>query len=239
MTGRGAAPPDGLRSFGRRSGHKLRHHRQHLVDDLLPRLRVPVGDETVDPAGLFDFAPADIWLEVGFGAGEHLLAQAEANPAIGFIGCEPFINGVAALLTGIEARGLANIRIIDDDARPLIARLAEASAGRVSVLFPDPWPKKRHHKRRLVEPAALALLAHVMKDGAELRFASDHAGYVTWALDHIRRQGDFEWLARRPADWSIRPRDSIATRYETKALAAGVKPAYLRFRRRVRKPSAA
>ena len=229
---------EGPRSFGRRRGHKLRPGRQALVDTLLPKLRVepPANGGSLDPATLFATPPSDLWLEIGFGGGEHLAAQAQARPDIGFIGCEPFVNGVAKLLSTIEAEGLENVRVRDDDALPLLRALPEACIGRAFLLFPDPWPKARHHRRRFVSPANLDLLAHLLADGAEFRFASDHDGYVDWTLYHVRRHPAFEWTARRPGDWRERPVDAFPTRYEAKALERGETCTYLTFRRRSRNP---
>lgn len=201
---------------------------------MLPRLRIPCEASCIDPSALFDPPVRDVWLEIGFGTGEHLVAQAAAHGDVGLIGCEPFVNGVAALLAHIDADGLTNVRVFDDDARLLLERLAEASLGRVFMLFPDPWPKKRHHKRRLVGPAGLDSLAKVMRDGAELRFASDHMGYVRWTLDHVLGHGAFAWTARHAGDWRAPPADGFATRYEAKARARGEACVYLAFRRRPR-----
>lgn len=217
---------------GRRRGKKLRPGQLALIDKLLPKLRIANADRP-DAA----FAPGldDIWLEIGFGGGEHLAAQAARRPDIGFIGCEPFITGVARLLSFIERDGLANIRILDDDARPLLDRLPDASIGRAYLLFADPWPKTRHHKRRFINDENLGRLARVLKDGAELRFASDHQGYVAWALEKAAHHPDFRWTAMSPRDWRSPPADWIATRYEDKALARGDAPSYLLFKRRARK----
>ncbi|MEO5335709.1 MAG: tRNA (guanosine(46)-N7)-methyltransferase TrmB [Magnetospirillum sp. WYHS-4] len=226
---------DRLNWYGRRQGHKLKPGRARLVDTLLPRLRVPVpaGGGVLDPAGLFSRPLADLWFEVGFGGGEHLAEQAKAHPDIGFIGCEPFVNGVASLLHLIDEGDLDNVRLLDDDARPLLTALPEASIGRLFVLFPDPWPKRRHHRRRFVSPPNLDLMARVLKDGAELRFASDHMDYVRWTLFHAGRHPAFEWTAERPDDWRRRPADGFPTRYEAKALT-GSACLYLSFRRKTR-----
>jgi tRNA (guanine-N7-)-methyltransferase len=232
------APADKV--FGRRHGRKLRRHKSALVETLLPRLRVslpaplPGPGARLDPRSLFERPPAEVWLEVGFGGGEHLAWQAAAHPGIGMIGCEPFVNGVASLLSHVEVGGLANVRIHDDDARPLIDALADASVGRCFILFADPWPKVRHHRRRFVGPANLPRLARVLADGAELRLASDDPSLVSWMLEHTWRHPDFEWLARGPADWQTRPEDWPQTRYEAKAIEAGRTPVFLRFRRRAR-----
>ena len=167
-----AAPP--RRIYGRRRGRPLRPGQRHLQETLLPRLAVtPPETGVLDPASLFAERPESVWLEIGFGAGEHLAAQAEAHPEIGFIGCEVFENGVARLVAEIARRGLGNIRIFPDDVRVLLDALAPASLDRVFILFPDPWPKARHHKRRLVSTATLDRLAVLMRTGAELRLATD------------------------------------------------------------------
>lgn len=236
MTGR--ERPDALRWYGRRRGHKLRPGRQALVENLLPRLRLaPSGDGRVlDLGATFPGSMTDVWLEVGFGAGEHLAAQAAAHPDIGFIGCEPFVNGVASLLSRIEKDGLANVRIFDDDARRLFPDLPEAGVGRVFALFSDPWPKKRHHRRRFISDHTLDDLARLMKDGGELWIASDHMGYVRWSLEHVARHADFSWPARSRRDWIEPPAGWVGTRYERKAKDQGAPPVYLRFQRRPRAP---
>ncbi len=171
---------------------------------------------------------------MGFGAGEHLAGQATAHPEIGMIGCEVFENGVVKLLAEINRRALGNIRLFIDDARLLIAALPEASVARAFILFPDPWPKLRHHKRRMVSAETLDRLAVILADSAELRLATDDADYLAWMLERATTHPLFEWLARGPGDWRQRPADWPATRYEQKALAAGRTPAFLRFRRRPR-----
>ncbi len=225
-----------LRSYGRRHGHGLRKGRRDLVDNLLPeiRLALPQADGCLDLGSVFPEPLKDLWLEVGFGAGEHLAAQAAAHPDVAMIGCEPFINGVASLLRRVEIDGLANIRIFDDDARRLLDAVGDAEIGRVFVLFADPWPKKRHHKRRFISPATLDLLARVMKDGAELRFASDHMGYVGWAIERFLRHPCFEWSGKADKNLYRRPSDGFETRYEAKATARGDRCAHLCFIRRPR-----
>jgi len=223
----------GERLYGRRIGRPLRAAQQRLLDTRLPGLRIalpPAGDR-LDPARLFDGAVAGIWLEIGFGGGEHLAAQARAHPQIGFIGCEPFVNGVVSLLGHVDRDGLANIRLHDDDARALLDALPDASIGRAFVLFPDPWPKKRHHKRRFIGAANLDRLARVMTDGAELRLATDDMDYGRWMLEHARAHPAFAWRPRGPEDWRARPADWPATRYEEKAARAGRSSLYLTFAR--------
>jgi tRNA (guanine-N7-)-methyltransferase len=203
------------------------------VQGLLPRLAIelPAAGE-LHPAILFGPPSREIWLEIGFGSGEHLASQAAANPEIGLIGSEVFENGVARLLGEIERRRLVNIRLFVDDARRLLVALAPATIARIFILFPDPWPKARHHKRRIVSRDTLDQLARVMCVGAELRLATDDPGYCGWMLERLTGHPEFEWLARRPDDWRRRPDDWPATRYEEKALAAGRAPFFLRARRR-------
>jgi tRNA (guanine-N7-)-methyltransferase len=172
-----------------------------------------------------------VWLEIGFGGGEHLAAQAAAHPGIGFIGCEVFDNGVARLVAAVARQGLGNVRIFADDARLLLAALPAQSVERVFILFPDPWPKMRHHKRRLVTAATLDRLAEILADGGELRLATDDPDYLAAMLALTTAHPAFAWQARRPADWQERPPDWPPTRYEEKARAAGRAPAFLRFTR--------
>jgi tRNA (guanine-N7-)-methyltransferase len=220
--------------YGRRRGKKLRDGQQSLLDSLLPRLTLGVPPEPakIDLAQAFggSLPPDGIWLEVGFGAGEHLVWQAKEHPRVGLIGCEPYINGVAKCLAHIEREGLENIRLFTDDARLVMNALPDRSLSRAFVLFPDPWPKSRHHKRRFVQRDNLDILARLMKPGAELRLATDDPSYLPWMVEHACTHRDFEWLAERPADWRGRPADWPPTRYETKRIA-GV-PVFLRFRRR-------
>ncbi len=227
--------PD-LRLFGRRKGRPLRRRKTAMIETRLPDLAIPTPEsgEGIDPAGLFPRPVRDAWLEIGFGGGHHLAWQAKAHPDVGLIGCEPFVNGVASLVAQVEDLGLDNVRILPDDARPLLDALPDASVGRCFVLFADPWPKKRHHERRFVGPKNLPRLARVLKDGAELRLASDDMGLVRWMLEHTLKHPDFEWTARRPGDWRARPADWPPTRYEEKALAAGRRPVFLTFVRRAR-----
>ncbi len=222
--------------YGRKRGRKLRPGQRTLFDDMLPKLRVeiPPPGKKLDPAFLFVPPRRQLWLEIGFGGGEHLAFQAELHPDVGLIGCEPFVNGMVGLFAHIRDRKLSNIRVFDDDARLLLASLPPASITRAFVLFPDPWPKKRHHKRRIIGPATLDLLAGVLIDDAELRVASDDAGYVRWALAHVLDHGAFDWEAESPQDWRERPRDWPQTRYEAKAREQGRRCYFLRFVRRKR-----
>ncbi len=222
-----------LRSYGRRHGRKLSPRQARLLAQDLPRLSIDFASTA--PASAVDLFPGhvqDVWLEIGFGGGEHLVWQAERNPTIGMIGCEPFLDGVVKVLDAVQTRRLDNVRLVADDARPLLRWLPEASIGRAFILFPDPWPKTRHHKRRLVSAPFLTMLARIMKPGAELRIATDIGDYARTALLAVRDTPAFRWLANGPSDWRERASDWPVTRYEQKALAAGRRPVYLRFERR-------
>ena len=223
--------PENERFYGRRKGRPLRPGRARAVEEHLPRLAVRLEDGKAILPGWTETLPEALVLEVGFGAGEHLAAMAEAAPETGFIGCEPFLNGVARLVARIAERDIGNIRIWPDDARPLIDVLPDALFERIYVLFPDPWPKRRHHGRRFIGPDTLPRLARVLKPGGLLCLASDHPAYIAWMLRHVRAHGAFEWLARHPDDWRNRPADWPESRYDAKARGQGLRPSYLRFRR--------
>ncbi len=222
--------------FGRRKGKPLRPGRARLMEILLPEIAVPAGEDPLDPAGLFARPVSAVWLEVGFGGGEHLAGQAAANPDVGIVGCEVFLNGVARLLSLIDGSpATQTVRVLHGDVRALMPRLPEACLDRAFVLFPDPWPKLRHAKRRFIGPDNLPQLSRLLKDGGELRVASDDMTYIRWALRHLIDHPDFTWMAQGPDDWLGRPADWVPTRYEQKALRAGRAPIVLRF---VRKPRA-
>jgi len=222
--------PLGERSFGRRKGHKLSPRQSRLVDHLLPRLQPDLSQSPPDSLTSLFASPVDhVWLEIGFGAGEHLIWQAKANPDAGIIGCEPYINGVAKVLVAVEDQGLPNIAVLPDDALALLDWLPTASIARAFILFPDPWPKRRHRKRRFLRADNIASLARVMCPGAELRFATDIGDYARTALAAFMREGSFVWTARTPADWRERPADWPQTRYEAKARAAGRRCYYFGF----------
>ncbi|WP_417316598.1 tRNA (guanine(46)-N(7))-methyltransferase TrmB [Emcibacter sp.] len=228
------------RIYGRRQGKPLKPASQERLDRLFPGLEVCLPDgeaRQLHPSAFFgaeDKAPGGYALEIGFGKGEHLAWQAGARPDRGFIGCEPFINGVSSLVDKIDADGLRNVRILMDDARLLLDRLEEGCLDQAYILFPDPWPKSRHHKRRVVSDGNIGALARVLKDGARLHIATDHRGYCRWILSRMLASPDFIWLADGPDDWHVRGDDWPPTRYETKALAQGRRSTYLRFERRHR-----
>lgn len=218
-----------LASFGRRRGRRLRPTKQGLFDTLLPKLTLALPESgTLDLHALFP-KQTEYWLEIGFGGGEHLAHQASLSPQAGIIGCEPYINGIADLLKHINDHQIPNISIFQDDARLLMDTLPDASLSRVFILYPDPWPKIRHHKRRLVSTELLNTLARIMQSGAQLRLATDHSDYCTWMLERLLTHPAFTWTAKDCNDWLSPWSDWISTRYEQKALAG--RPTYLTFTR--------
>lgn len=218
------------RLYGRRQGHKLRVGQQALVDQLLPTIEVP-RDGPLDAAGLFG-AARPLALEIGFGGGEHLAAQAAMHTGLGFIGCEPFLNGVVAALAHVREHGLGNVRLHMGDALDILERLPDASLERAWLLHPDPWPKARHAKRRFMNDGPIGLLARKLKPGGLFRFGTDHPVYCRWAMMVMRRAADFEWLAETPEDFLVRPADWPETRYEAKARRLGHEVWYFGYRRR-------
>ncbi len=217
--------------YGRSRGKALRPGHARLVAERLPALELDAAT-LASGAPLFAFEPRELWLEIGFGGGEHLIAQARAHPDVGFIGCEPFLNGVAKLLAALQLHGLDNVRLRAGDARALIEALPPASLSRIFVLYPDPWPKRRHHKRRVISAEMIAEIARAARPGAILRFATDIDDYSGWALSRFLDSPDFRWTARIADDWRTPWDDWSATRYEAKARAAGRASTYLTFIRR-------
>ncbi len=213
--------------YGRGKGHKLSLRQEKLISDLLPRVRLT-------PQNIADFFKqnyADYRLEIGFGGGEYLAAQAHLNPQTGFIGCEPFVNGMAKILTAIDETMLTNIRLYNGDARDILTCLPAQCLDKVYLLYPDPWPKMRHHKRRFINAENLAMLYHTLKPQGTLFVASDSADYIGWTLAHISRHDGFAWRAQCADDWRVPPTDWMPTRYEKKAKAAGRLSTYLQFER--------
>jgi tRNA (guanine-N7-)-methyltransferase len=218
--------------FGRRKGHRLRAHQADLIEHLLPRLSLEIGGpRPPDLAGLFEAPVDDVRLEIGFGGGEHLVAEARASANTGFIGCEPYVNGMAKILTLIEAHDIGNIRLFAGDAADLLAWAPAHSLARIDLIHPDPWPKRRHWKRRFVQDATIAAMARILKPGGEFRFVSDIGDYCAWTLAHFARSPDFIWSAERASDWCEPWPDYTMTRYGRKAEREGRLATYLRFRR--------
>ncbi len=235
---RDAPPDDGAITqahgsfFGRRKGHKLRAHQADLIENLLPHLALDIASPA--PASLtelFDDNIEDVRLEIGFGGGEHLVAEARAFPNIGFIGCEPYVNGMAKILTQIEAHNIGNIRLFAGDAAELLAWAPAGSMRRIDLIHPDPWPKRRHWKRRFVQDGTVAAMARILRGGGEFRFVSDIDDYCAWTLWHLMRSPDFTWTAERACDWQAPWPDYTMTRYGAKAEREGRRATYLRFRR--------
>ncbi|MGF1544353.1 MAG: tRNA (guanine(46)-N(7))-methyltransferase TrmB [Parvularculaceae bacterium] len=216
--------------YGRRQAKPLKPRQAALIDALLPKLAIPDGDAPIDLEALFPGCD-EFHFEIGFGGGEHLAWQAQARPGAGFIGAEPFLNGVGKLLAQVDDLGLANVRVVCGDARPALARTPDAALARLYVLHPDPWPKKRHHKRRMVSPWLFAEAARTLKVGGEMRVSSDRADYLRTTLMHARAEPRLVWTARTAADWRVPPADWPETRYGAKARLAGRPPAHLIFQR--------
>ncbi len=211
---------------GRRSGKSLAAAQRALVRTLLPHLDVDPRTP-IDPAALFPSPRAELWLEIGFGSGEHLVAAATRHREVGFIGCEPFLNGMARALAGIAAADLDNVRLHQGDAGEVVDALPPACLGRVFLFYPDPWPKRRQRKRRFISDVMLDRLARAMRRGAELRFATDIDDYCGWTLSRLLRSPHFRWEAQRARDWQTPWPHWTATRYEAKAVAAGRRGCYL------------
>jgi tRNA (guanine-N7-)-methyltransferase len=227
----GAAHPHGS-FFGRRKGHKLRLHQADLIEHLLPRLSLDIGSASPpDLIGLFDPPAEGVRLEIGFGGGEHLIAEAQAFPTLGFIGCEPYVNGMAKILAQIEAHNIRNIRLFAGDAAELLAWAPQHSLARIDLIHPDPWPKRRHWKRRFVQDAIIAAMARALKPHGEFRFVSDIDDYCAWTLAHLARSPDFAWTAERADDWHLPWAGYTMTRYGRKAEREGRRAAYLRFQK--------
>ena len=217
-----------MRSFGRIKARPIKPRQGALLETLLPRIAIPDGP--IDLAALKPHA-AEVWLEIGFGGGEHMAAQAGRRPDVLILGAEPFLNGVASALRHVDEAGLGNVRLRQGDARQLLADLPDASLDRVFILFPDPWPKTRHHKRRLIQADSIAELARALKPGGRLRFATDWADYGAWTLERLTRAAEFRWTAERADDWRRPPIDHVSTRYELKRLG-DCEPVFLDFERR-------
>jgi tRNA (guanine-N7-)-methyltransferase len=220
------------RFFGRRKGHRLRAHQADLIAQALPRLALDIGAPPVeDLTALFDRRVNDVRLEIGFGGGEHLIAEAQAFPHTGFIGCEPYVNGMAKILVLIEAGNVGNVRLFAGDASELLAWLPPRSLARIDLIHPDPWPKRRHWKRRFVQDTTISAMARVLVPNGEFRFVSDIDDYCAWTLSHFMRASEFIWTAERAMDWREPWPGYTMTRYGRKATREGRSAAYLIFRK--------
>jgi tRNA (guanine-N7-)-methyltransferase len=218
--------------FGRRKGHPLKPRQAALVETLLPQIALETGSAApTDLRSLFPDKPAEVHLEIGFGGAEHLIVQASANPRVGFIGSDAFVNAIAKALVTIDYNKLANIRLHHGDASELVDWLPDAGLARIDLLYPDPWPKRQHWKRRFIQDDMLMRLARVLKPGGELRFATDVADYAAYALARVLRSPHFEWIAEAASDWRKPWPDFAGTRYEAKAKREGREPAYFVFSR--------
>ena len=218
--------------FGRRKGHPLRARQASLFETLFPKLALDLKTPPPDPLATLFAVPVDeVRLEIGFGGAEHLIGEARAHPGTGFIGCEPFVNGMAKALAAIDELALANVRLHDADAAELIDWLPARSLARIDLLYPDPWPKRRHWKRRFISDASVAKLARILRAGGEMCFATDWPDYAAWTLARFLRGDDFIWTAERADDWRRPWPGFTRTRYEEKAIREGRTPCYLVFRR--------
>jgi tRNA (guanine-N7-)-methyltransferase len=221
--------------YGRRKGHRLRARQATLFDTLLPKLAIDLASPpSADLGMLFPFRVDAIRLEIGFGGGERLVQEAQAHPNVGLIGCEPFVNGMAKALALIEATGCQNVRLHFGDATDVIAWLPPASLDRVYLIYPDPWPKRRHWKRRFVQDACIAEIARILRPDGEFRFATDCPDYAAWTLERLLRASAFDWTAERADDWRQPFAEFGGTRYEAKAKREGRAPCYFTFRRLTR-----
>ena len=220
------------RFYGRRKGRPLRQGMQNLLNDMLPDLRFDATRPLVTQFGQAASQKADLALEIGFGGGEHLAGLAQANPSVNFIGAEPFVNGVASLLRHMQALQLSNIRIWDDDVRLILPALPVAGVSQVFIMFPDPWPKKRHAARRILQPEMMDVLSRSIRPGGQLVLASDDPTAKGWLLKTAISHPRFYWTARHPADWRQSPLELPATRYMAKAEQASRQPSWFIFERR-------
>lgn len=209
-----------MRSFGRIKARTLKPRQASLFDSLLPQIALDearVAKIVADPRS--EYADTtEVWLEIGFGGGEHMAAQAGRHPHALIMGGEPFLNGVGSALRHVDEAGLTNVRLLAGDVRPLIDQLPDGFLERIFIMFPDPWPKARHHKRRFIQPETIAAFARVLKDGGRVRFATDWADYADWTLERFLKSPDFMWPAQGQAEWNTPPADHVTTRYEEKKL---------------------
>lgn len=228
---------DIIRSYGRRKSKTLSSKRSLALEEIIPLYGIEKDiikqDKNINPAELFTFKPKEVWFEIGFGSGEHLVHQALNNPEVGLIGCEPFINGVSALCVSIKEHNIKNILIWDDDARLLMDKMNSHSLDKLFLLHPDPWPKTKHHKRRFVQKETLDAFSKLLKDGAEFRTATDHKALAQWMMEKIYFHPNFTWKASCANDWNTPPDDWTATRYCNKGKSKNHIQVYLNFKNKV------
>ena len=218
--------------FGRRSAHKLHPTQQKLDDQLLPKVKLELGEGPLPLTQVFEQPAPRNFIEIGYGGGEHLARQARENRDANYIGCEPFIGGIGKMLAAIDDDQLKNVKLFTDDAFHLLKALPQASFDGAYLLYPDPWPKKRHWKRRFLNADNVVRFARVLKQGGQFRFASDIESYVNWGLRHVLDHGGFNWMAQKASDWHDPWPEWISTRYEQKAIREGRTPAYFIFERK-------
>ena len=221
--------------YGRRKGRPLRNTSKRLLEELLPAYLVP--DNTSEPSKLFTHNPRKLYLEIGFGGGEHLAMVAKNHPENAYIGAEPFLNGVSSFLKYCQNEALKNVRIWPDDIRLQLSSWPSECLDGIFIMFPDPWPKIRHSSRRIINKDNLAAFARLIKVGGSLRMASDHASAKNWILSGMLENPYFDWTAERPDDWNVQPHDWPETRYMRKALKEGRRPAWFDFKRVLVEPS--
>lgn len=223
--------PQQRKVWGRRQSRPLKDSQHQALAKLWPEVSLELPEHAmINPHDLFAPSLTEVWVEIGFGGGEHLAAQAALHPEIGFVGCEPFVNGVASLIMKIQYQALKNIRIVKDDARLLLARLPDKSVNCFFVLFPDPWPKKRHNKRRIIQNTSVDLFARILKPGGLLKMATDDAPYAEWMQDIMLQHPEFELVLDGRTSVYERPVNWPPTRYEQKGIAQGRDPVYLVYR---------
>lgn len=221
-----------LKFYGRRKGKPMRGGRMDAYEEILPSVAIAPPSGMLDPLALFPFQPKEVWLEIGFGDGAHLLHQAASHAGIGMIGAEPFINGIAGLCLGIRQQNLKNIRVWPDDARILLPHLKAESIDRCFLLNSDPWPKARHHKRRFIQTETLDMLRRILKPGGRFRMSTDHASLAEWQAEKTFFHAGFSWAATCKSDWADRPADLPETRYQKKGAKQGRPTVFLDFIRK-------
>jgi tRNA (guanine-N7-)-methyltransferase len=223
-----------LHFYGRRRSRRMHNHRQTQFDAVAERFFIPApteNDTSIDPRSFFTTEQKldDVWLEIGFGHGEHIINQAQLNPQIGLVGIEPFINGIASAAIAIQEKSIENIRIYPDDAMQMINRFPAASFSRIFLFFPDPWPKVRHHKRRFIQTETVAMLARLLPEGGTLHLATDIPDLADWMIMHVLENPQFTWTAERQSDWTTPPQNWVTTKYQHKAIREGRSSVYLDF----------